>query len=61
MLTEAKITKIFCIANNFYKVFDAQMAKYTVKSCSIRKYHHDYTRFSKFVELSLHMSYFIIG
>ncbi len=45
MLTEAKITKIFCIANDFCKVFDAQMAKYTVKSCSIRKYHHDYIRF----------------
>lgn len=32
MLTEAKITKIFCIANNFYKVFDAHMGKYTIKT-----------------------------
>lgn len=32
MLTEAKITKIFRITNNFCKVFDAQMGKYTIKT-----------------------------
>ena len=32
MITEDKITKIFCIADDFCKVFDAQMAKYTFKA-----------------------------
>ena len=27
MITEDKFTEIFCIANDFCKVFDAQMAK----------------------------------
>ena len=29
MITEDKITKVFCIANDYCKVFYAQMAKYT--------------------------------
>lgn len=29
MFTEDKITEIFCICDDFCKVFDAQMAKYT--------------------------------
>lgn len=29
MITEDKVTEIFCIADDFCKVFDAQMAKYT--------------------------------
>lgn len=29
MITEDKITKVFCIANDYCKVFDAQMAKYS--------------------------------
>lgn len=32
MITEDKVTDFFCITNDFYKVFDAQMAKYTFKS-----------------------------
>ena len=32
MITEDKVTEIFCIADDFCKVFDAQMAKYTFKS-----------------------------
>ena len=31
MITEDKVTEIFCIADDFCKVFDAQMAKYTFK------------------------------
>ncbi|MGM9674591.1 MAG: transposase, partial [Bacteroidaceae bacterium] len=27
-MTEDKVTEIFCIADDFCKVFDAQMAKY---------------------------------
>ena len=27
MITEGKITEIFCVADDFCKVFDAQMAK----------------------------------
>ena len=30
MITEDKITKVFCIANDYCKVFDAQMAKYSI-------------------------------
>ena len=29
MITEDKVTEIFSIADDFCKVFDAQMAKYT--------------------------------
>ena len=32
MITEDKVTEIFCIADDFCKVFDAQMAKYTFKA-----------------------------
>ena len=31
MITEDKVTEIFCIADDFCKVFDAQMVKYTFK------------------------------
>ena len=30
MITEDKVTEIFCIAYDFCKVFDTQMAKYTL-------------------------------
>ena len=29
MITEDKVTEIFCIEDDFCKVFDSQMAKYT--------------------------------
>ena len=32
MITEDKVTEIFCIADYFCKVFDEQMAKYTFKA-----------------------------
>ena len=38
MITEDKVTEIFCIADYFCKVFDAQMAKYTFKVERKRKY-----------------------
>ena len=43
MITEDKVTEIFCIADDFCKVFDAQMEKYTIKSNSKRKYHREPT------------------
>ena len=46
MITEDKITEIFCIADDFCKVFDAQMAKYTFKVEGKRKYHRE-SRMSK--------------
>ena len=39
MITEDKVTEIFYIADDFCKVFDAQMAKYTFKTERKRKYH----------------------
>ena len=39
MITEDKVTEIFCIADDFCKVFDAQMAKYTFKAERKRKPH----------------------
>ena len=40
MITEDKVTEIFCIADDFCKVFDAQMAKKnTFKAERKRKYH----------------------
>ena len=41
MITEDKVTEIFCIADDFCKVFDAQMAKYTFKAVGKRKYHRE--------------------
>ena len=32
MITEDKVTDIFCIADDFFFFFDAQMAKYTFKA-----------------------------
>lgn len=43
MLGENKITEIFCIIDDFCKVFDVQMEQYTLKSRSKRKYHRDST------------------
>ncbi len=31
MITEDKITDFFCMADDFCKVFDAQMKKYTIQ------------------------------
>ncbi len=31
MITEDKITEFFCMADDFCKVFDAQMKKYTIQ------------------------------
>ena len=41
MITEDKVTEIFCIADDFCKVFDVQMAKYTFKAERKRKYHRE--------------------
>ena len=38
-----KVTEIFCIADDFCKVFDAQMEKYTIKSILKRKYQREST------------------
>ena len=46
MITEDKVTEIFCVADDFCKVFDAQMAKYTFKAEGKRKYHRE-SRMSK--------------
>ena len=46
MITEDKVTEIFCIADDFCKVFDAKMAKYTFKAERKRKYHRE-SRMSK--------------
>ena len=43
MITEDKVIEIFCIADDFCKVFDAQMAKYTFKAVKKRHYHRDST------------------
>lgn len=43
IITEDKVTEIFCIADDFCKVFDAQMEKYTIKSNSNRRYHREST------------------
>ena len=43
IITEDKVTEIFCIADDFCKVFDAQMGKYTIKSNTKRRYHREFT------------------
>ena len=41
MITEDKVTEIFCMADDFCKFFDAMTAKYTLKPT--RKYHRSST------------------
>ena len=43
MITEDKVTEIFCIADDFCKFFDAMMEKYTLKADKKRQYHRKST------------------
>lgn len=43
MINENKVTEIYCMADDFCKVFDDQMTKYTIQPQSKRKYHRDST------------------
>ena len=43
MITEDKVTELFCMADDFCKFFDAIMEKYTLKSDKKRRYHRDST------------------
>ena len=43
MITEDKVTELFCIADDFCKLFDAMMEKYTIKEAKKRNYHRDST------------------
>ena len=43
MITEDKVTEIFCMTDDFCKFFDAMTAKYTLKSLGKRKYHRSST------------------
>ena len=43
IITENKVTEIFCMADDFCKFFDAMVAKYTLKPTGKRKYHRDST------------------
>ncbi|MBO5537494.1 MAG: IS982 family transposase, partial [Prevotella sp.] len=43
MITEDKVTELFCIADDSCKFFDAMMEKYTIKETKKRNYHHDST------------------
>ena len=39
MITEDKVTELFCMADDFCKFFDRMVAKYTFKSTVKRSYH----------------------
>ena len=56
MITEDKFTEIFCIANDYCKVFYAQMAKYTFKSERKRKYHRESTNVMHPLVLHAHLA-----
>ena len=43
MVTEDKTTEIFCMADDFCKLFDGMTEKYTLKSTGKRKYHRSST------------------
>ena len=43
MITEDKVTEIFCMADDFCKFFDARMAQYTLQPVKKRAYHRDFT------------------
>lgn len=40
MITESKVTELFCMADDFCKFFDAMMAKYTLKPTVKRKFNY---------------------
>ena len=42
MITEDKVTELFCMADDFCKLFDAMMEKYTLKADKKRQYHRSY-------------------
>ena len=39
MITESKVIELFCMADDFCKIFDAMMTKYTFKPIVKRTYH----------------------
>ncbi len=43
MFTEDKVTEIFCMADDFCKLFDSMMAKYTIPTPKKHKYHRSGT------------------
>ena len=43
MITEDKVTELFCMADDFCKFFDRMVAKYTFKSAVKRSYHRNST------------------
>ena len=43
MITDDKVTELFCIADDSCKFFDAMMKKYTIKEAKKRNYHRDST------------------
>ena len=43
MITENKVTEIFCMADDFCKFFDAMTTKYTLRPIGKRKYHRNST------------------
>ena len=43
MITEDKVTELFCMADDFCKFFDVMIEKYTLKSNKKRCYHRDST------------------
>jgi len=43
MISEAKVTEIFCMADDFCKFFDAMTTKYALKPTGKRKYHRSST------------------
>ncbi len=43
MIIEDKVTEFYCMADDFCKVFDAQMEKYTIQPQNKRKYHRGST------------------
>ena len=43
MITEDKVTELFCMADDFGKFFDRMVAKYTFKSTVKRSYQRNST------------------
>lgn len=43
MVTEGKVTELFCIAEDFCQFFDAMISKYMLKTSEKRNYHRDST------------------
>ena len=59
MITEDKVTELFCTADDFCKFFDWMVARYTLKNTGKRSYHRNSTMSKAEIMHNLHCFEFV--